>query len=189
MRNAVIGVVLLILAMGGGYYLFRSESQHQSELSRSGQAIDVESKALEAKSSGELKVKLYFYDPAAVAAGGDALVEEERSIFETQDPVLSARQIVNEVLQGRGSDEPSVFPSDARVRQIYLLEDGTAVVDLPKEAVDQLAGGITSELGAIQSITRSLRENVTQIKRVRFLIDGKERPTFSGHVSIRDSFR
>jgi hypothetical protein len=43
-------------------------------------------------------------------------------------------------------------------------------------------------MAAIRSITQSLRINLPQVKRVKFLIEGQERPTFGGHVSIREPF-
>ena len=32
------------------------------------------------------------------------------------------------------------------------------------------------------------KENIERIRRVRFLVEGRERPTLAGHVSIREPF-
>ena len=81
-----------------------------------------------------------------------------------------------------------IFSEAAKLRQVYLLEDGTALVDLSQEVIYPLIGGVAAELSALYSITRSLTENLEEIKRIRFLIEGQERATLAGHVSIREPF-
>ena len=136
-----------------------------------------------AKGSATLQVKLYLYNPGRLDTSEQFLYTQDGAIFETQDTVLKARQSDNEVLKSR-----PLFGEEAKLRQIYLLDDGTAVVDVSQQTVKQLAGGVTSELAAILSMTRSLRANIEQIQRVRFLVEGQEAETFGGHVSIRAPF-
>jgi len=184
-RYLIIPLILLLTAGGVGYYLYRSERQRQTELTESSsQSLDAEASALAKGSSPGLKVNLHLYSPGRVDPKSDFLSVQERSIFETDDKVLKARQIVNEVLKSR-----PLFSDKTTLRQIYLLDDGTAIVDLSDQAAKELTGGITSELAAILSITRSLRANVPEVKQVRFLIGGQQTETFAGHVSIQQPFR
>ena len=81
-----------------------------------------------------------------------------------------------------------IFSDQASLRQVYLLENGTAVVDFSREATQLLVGGVLAELSALHSIIRSLTENVMEIKRVKFLVEGRESPTFAGHISIQQPF-
>ncbi len=188
-RGMLIGFGLLLVALGTIYYLYSLERRHQLEVREADRSdLDVESSVLEERSTGDVKVKLYFYRPGAIAVSSGLLLAEERSIFETGDVILNARQIVNEIIKGPRDKSTQVLSAQARLRQIYLLNDGTAVVDLSKESSDQLPGGMTSELAVLYSITRSLIENITDIKRVKFLVEGQDQPTFSGHVSIREPF-
>ena len=188
-RGMLIGFGLLLVALGTIYYLYSLERRHQLEVRETDRRdLDVESSVLEERSTGDVKVMLYFYRPGAIAVGSDLLLAEERSIFETEDVILNARQIVNEIIKGPQDEAAQVLSAQARLRQIYLLNDGTAVVDLSKESSDQLPGGMTSELAVLYSITRSLIENITEIKRVKFLVEGQDQPTFAGHVSIREPF-
>ena len=191
-RNILIGLGLVVLALGITYYLYTVERGHRLGIKEANRrSLDVESSVLEGRSTGEIEIKLYFYRPEAIAhRGSDPFFLEEHSIFETQDVVLNARQIVNEVIKGPEDDTARVLPVEARLRQVYLSEDGTVVVDFARETSEQLVngGGVTSELAALYSITRSLIENLSEIKRVRFLVEGQERPTFAGHVSIREPF-
>ncbi|MFQ5929309.1 MAG: GerMN domain-containing protein [Acidobacteriota bacterium] len=187
-RTILIGLGLVFLVVIVVYYLYHLERQHQQALREAErQALDLEASALEARSSGELEVVLYFYGPGVIVPSPDLLVPEKRSIFQTEDAILTARQIIHETIKGPNEDGLPIFSEQAKLRQVYLLEDGTAVVDFSREATHQL-GGVTAELCALYSITRSLTENIQEIKRVKFLVGGQERPSFAGHVSIREPF-
>ena len=171
------------------YHLYTAERRHQQDLKEAGRRrLDIESSVLERSGSPQFEVQLYFYRPGAVAPGPDFLVPEKRLVFHTEDTLLMARQIVNDLLVGPREEGLRVFSDQARLRQVYLLEGGTVVVDLSKETAEQLVGGVTAELSALHSISRSLIDNVGQIKSVKFLVDGQERPTFAGHVSIIEAF-
>jgi len=184
-RSLIIALILLLATGGIGYYLYRLERQRQTELTESShQNLNAEASALSKGASPSLSVKLHLYNPGRVDPKSDFLYVQERSIFETDDKVLKARQIVNEVLKSR-----PLFSDKATLRQIYLLDDGTAIVDLSDQAAKELTGGITSEMAAVLSITRSLRANIQEIKQVRFLVGGQQTDTFAGHVSIQQPFR
>ena len=183
-----LGLVFLVIIIA--YSLYTVERQHQEALREAEQnRLDVEASALEAQSSGQLSVQLYFYQPGVMAPYPDLLISEKRSIFLTDDIILNARQIVHEVIKGPTVLEGlQIFSEAAKLRQVYLLEDGTALVDLSQEVIYPLIGGVAAELSALYSITRSLTENIEEIKRIRFLIEGQERATLAGHVSIREPF-
>ena len=91
-------------------------------------------------------------------------------------------------MKGPSQAEFQIFAPEARLRQVFLLEDGTALVDLSRQIVHPLLGGVAVELSALYSITRSLKVNIPEISRARFLVEGQERPTLAGHVSIRVPF-
>ena len=61
-------------------------------------------------------------------------------------------------------------------------------MDLSQEIIYPAVGGVAAELSALYSITRSLIENIQEIKQIKFLVEGRERPTLAGHVSIREPF-
>ncbi|MEE8583553.1 MAG: GerMN domain-containing protein, partial [Acidobacteriota bacterium] len=108
-------------------------------------------------------------------------------LYESDDPLVMARQIIGEVLRGP-SDQLNVFGPSSRLRQLYLLEDGTAVVDLSAETAQRLSGSALAEYWALRSLSRSLTANIEAVQRVKFLVEGQDRPTFAGHVSIREPF-
>lgn len=193
-----VALILVVVAIGFSYYLFVSERDRQLAIQEEVTAeLDLEPEVLEDKSTGELEISLYVYRPGATGSGKDFLQREERTIYETGDPILTARQIVRELLaesqdvvgeSGEQRVRLRTFSPQGQLRQLYLLDDGTAVVDLSQGIVQGILGGVTWELAVIGSITRSLRENVPQIKRVFFLVEGKQRRTLAGHVSIEEPF-
>ena len=189
-RTTFIALALVFLVVMVTLYLYNIERQHQEDVRNIDQnRLDVESNALEARGSGELAIQLYFYRPGVMAPHPDLLISETRSIFLTEDITLTARQIIHEVFKGPSTKERfQVFSERAKLRQVYLLEDGTALVDLSQEVIYPAVGGVAAELSALYSMTRSLIENIQEIKQIRFLVEGQERPTLAGHVSIRDPF-
>ena len=189
-RTILIALALVSLVVMVTLYLYNIERQHQENVSNVDQnRLDVESSALEARNSGDLTIKLYFYQPGVMAPYPDLLTVETRSIFLTENIILTARQIIHEVLKGPSTKEGfKVFSERAKLRQVYLLEDGTALVDLSQEIIYPAIGGVAAELSALYSMTRSLIENIQEIRQIRFLVEGRERSTLAGHVSIREPF-
>lgn len=188
-KKLIIGFGVLLVVLAVFAYLYYAERQRQLQLDEiSKRSLDAEASALQAQSSGTLNVQLHFYRPTAAGLETGQVVVEERSVFKTDDVALKARQIVGEVMKGAQKTELKLFPEKAKLKQVYLFKDGTAIVDLSRETTDQLVGGVTSELCALYSITRSLTANIDSIKRVKFLVDGEQRSSLAGHVSIGEAF-
>ena len=199
-RRILIAVAVVLVGVVVSYFLFVSERERQLAVDDVGsEPLDVESTALEEQNLGETEVRVYLYRAGAVNPDSGFLGSTSRTVFETDDEQLMARQVVLEVLKSRqlgisqdpatGAAQSRPYPDRARLRSLYILEDGTAVVDLSSDVVEGLPGGITSELAIIRSITRSLRANIQPVTQVRFLVDGEARETLAGHVSIAHPFR
>jgi hypothetical protein len=187
-RNIVIAFLLVTTAASLALYSYLSERARQSAVEEVGrEPLYVETEPLELPGREERTVRLYFYNPRAGGSGDNLLFGEERLLAHTTDVQLMARLIVQELFRGN-RDGLRMFPENARLRQLYVLDDGTAVVDLPRDVLNGMPGGITTELAIVESITRSLRENVNEIRRVRFLVEGISQETLAGHVSIRNPF-
>jgi hypothetical protein len=200
-RTILIVVAVVIVAVFATYYLFLAERERQIAIQEASTApLDIDTTVLEDSSSGEQTITLYSYNPGAVSpADSSFLRATEISVFQVEDQTLMARQIIAELFKLDSVDEPDgngeemialrTFPERARIRQLYILDDGTAIVDLSLETAQGIIGGITAELAVIHSITRSLRENLPGVQGVRFLVEGQEQETLAGHVSIKDPFR
>ena len=190
LRIALSLFLLIIIALGVGYYLAETELQRQRRVGLEEPQVSepVRMPTPSGSSSRELQVRVFFCAPDATGLGEGFLVSEERTVLQTGEPVFNARQIVDEIIQGPEEEGAAIFRQDATIRQIFVLQDKTAVVDISRKTADSLAGGIRMELCAIHSITRSLVENLEEIDQVRFLVGGKQELTLSGHVSIGEPF-
>ncbi len=202
----VLGILFIFISVVFAYYLIRLERERHMVLQEpDSSAVDLESTDLKQQSEGEQVAELYFYNPGKFPADPDFLIPEERVIYQIADRTLMARQILLELFRGperrtgsledAAGDDPvsdasiaPTFPAGSRLRQIFILSDGTAVVDLYGDTVNSIEG-VFYELLAIHSVTRSLVLNFEEISQVRFLVEGKEQVTLAGHVSISHPFR
>lgn len=190
--------LLLVVAAGSlAWYLFVSERDRLESLQQETvRPLDLESSLIEERSTGTTSMTLYFPRPGRLPDAADFLVGEEREILALDNRILMARQVVQEVLKGpqlSGEAGIGARPAEStvdatRLRQLYLMDDGTVVVDLHPIPAGALPG-IVEEYSLIASIARSLRENLPEVQQVKFLVDGRERATLAGHVSLVRPFR
>lgn len=73
----------------------------------------------------------------------------------------------------------------ADVRDVYLMSDGTAIVDTNTAFADSHPSGVLAEELTIASIVVTLNANDSGIQKVKILVDGKERETLAGHADLR----
>jgi len=202
----ILGTLLIFIAVVFAYYLIRMERERHMVLQEpDSSAQDLEATDLKQQSMGEQVVELYFYNPGRFPSDPDFLVPEERVIYQIADRTLMARQILLELFRGpqrragEAQDEISqdplaaglkspALPPGARLRQVFILEDGTAVVDLDSDTANNIEGAFY-EYVAVQAVTRSLVDNLKDVTQVRFLVEGKEQDTLAGHLSISHPFR
>jgi spore germination protein GerM len=83
------------------------------------------------------------------------------------------------------SGSPHPIGPGADVRDIYLMSDGSAVVDTNPAFAASHPSGILAEELTIASIVITLNANDGGIQKVKILVDGKERETLAGHADLR----
>lgn len=183
-RNLWIAAALVLTTGLATYVFYLVERSHQRIIS--GAALEeMPLVAPDQPADAETApVPIFVWRPDPENPGAAKLEIQTREIPTSGRPTETAFQIAAAVIQA----SQEVLPPQARVLQVYLLDDGTAVVDLSRAVAERLAGGVSAEYGIVTSIARSLMQNIREIKRVRFLVEGEERPTLSGHVSLRQSF-
>ncbi len=126
------------------------------------------------------KVRLFF--PSREKVG--FLMSEEREIRASELSSTEAKQIVAELIRGPGSAGGPALPRETKLRELFILKEGIAVVDFTKEVSSKHPGGITQELASVYSIVNSLTQNVASVKNVQILIEGTDVETLAGHVDI-----
>jgi len=123
--------------------------------------------------------RVYLFFPTDDA---QRLVAEERIIFLTTTLTSQVKQAVSELLLGPQTlDLIPAFPPNTRLRAVFLLPDGTAVIDLGPLAV-AIPAGTASERAAVYSLVNTVVHNFQEIRRVQILVEGEEIPTLVGHL-------
>lgn len=112
------------------------------------------------------------------------LVDEIRVTVDPGDPTVLSRWLIAELINGSTEGNLPTIPEGTRLRSLFLLEDGTAVVDFTAQFHRNHPGGCRLEQLTLFSVVNSLVLNVPEIKRVKILIDGAEAETLAGHLAL-----
>ncbi len=90
-------------------------------------------------------------------------------------------------LLGQYLKSPSSHPigPGADVREVYLMGDDTAIVDMNSVFAEAHPSGVLAEELTVASIVVTLNANDSKIARVKILINGQERDTLAGHADLR----
>ena len=129
------------------------------------------------KTEQTLNVKVYYPDDS-----GLKLVEVEREIVvdDSKDKYTAAVETLLEEPQEENLTR--IFPKNAAIRSV-TVKSTLATVDLDGNIKKGFVGGSTGEEFLIGSIVDTLT-NFPEIKRVKFLVDGAEVETLSGHMDL-----
>ncbi|TAM79136.1 MAG: hypothetical protein EPN47_19195 [Acidobacteria bacterium] len=187
-RALILSIAVAVVLAAGIHYLmtlrrhiaptaestFRSEQTARTQLNE---------EALQQSGGQTQTITLYF--PSY--AGGN-LLPETRSLKLSPDNIKAIRQILLALVEGSRQGHGTALAPSTTIRAVFLSQDGTAIIDLSQEALADFQPGIESESLAIYSIVDSLCANITQVKEVRFLVQGGEAQTLDGHIDLTDSF-
>jgi hypothetical protein len=131
----------------------------------------------------KVEVTLYFSD-----ANERFLVPEKRYVVKEKNAAGQARELVKALLGGSKTGLVDTFPRKTDLESVSVEKDQTATVNFGKNLVKLHPGGSASEVATIYSLTNTLISNLPDIKRVKILIDGKERESLKGHIDMRRPF-
>ena len=128
------------------------------------------------------ETKVYYPDES-----GTKLVPVEREIKfsdENEKYVAAVDQLMKEPKE---KELTTIFPKHAKIKSIKR-EGETAIVDFDKDILKGFVGGSTGEEFLINSIVDTLTE-FKEIEQVKFLIDGQEVETLSGHMDLSEPIK
>jgi spore germination protein GerM len=124
---------------------------------------------------------LYFADPQ-----WSSLVTTECYISHYENPVERAKVILTELFKGpKDNQSDGIIPLAIGIRALYLMDE-VLILDLSRDIVQKIPGGLAHESYAIYSIVNTVCQ-CKEISRVRFLVDGKPMDTLAGHINLRHS--
>lgn len=132
------------------------------------------------EATGRIRASLFY-----VAEDGLHLTAVDADVPYGASPSDQVRALVEAQLQPAPTPLAQAVAEGTKVRQIFVTEDGTAFVDLSKEAVSNHRGGSLDELFAVYAIVNAITVNLPAITGVQILIDGQEVDTLAGHVDLR----
>ena len=136
--------------------------------------------AAAADAAGRIRASLFY-----VAEDGLRLSAVDADVPNGATPAEQVRALVEAQLLPAPAPLAQAVAEGTKVRQIFVGEDGTAFVDLSKEAVTNHRGGSLDELFAVYAIVNAVTVNLPAITGVQILIDGQEVDTLAGHVDLR----
>jgi spore germination protein GerM len=177
---SIMFVVLLLAAIGlAGYawYFHRNVSAEEQRLTQEQQEQATTPPAAGPAST----ISLYLASDANAS-----LSRKQISLPLPSERSEQARAILRALFgtyQQAGSTHP--ISAGADVRDVYLLSDGSAVVDTNSAFADAHPSGVLAEELTITSMVATLNANDAKITRVKILVNGAERDTLAGHADLR----
>ena len=175
---ATVLLLVAVLCMGAYLYYLRGNERERA------QNIP-DTRPISAPVSGPAsRVTFYLaYDnPGVVRA-------QEANVAVPADPAQRGREILHALL-GEYVKRPSPheMPSAADIKDVYLVDSNTAVVDATADFADGHRSGVFVETLTVVSVVKTLTANLPGVTRVKILVDGKERQTLAGHADLEDFY-
>lgn len=79
---------------------------------------------------------------------------------------------------------PHTIGAGSDIRQVYLMDDDTAIVDTNSAFADAHPSGVLAEELTVASMVMTLNANDSKVTRVKILVNGQERETLAGHADL-----
>ena len=186
-RVTKIVIGLLVVAVLIGLISFRGLRRRMQRLAETQTADErarheVLAPAISSPTDVTVKAKIFW------AAGSDRIAPVEVQLPLSADPVLRSRQLLHELTVDPPTAGQRTIPADTTVLGFYILPDGTAIVDFSDALSSEMPSGILSEEMAVNSIARTLENNVPVLRRLKILIHGQEVDTLAGNVDLTGFF-
>lgn len=180
-KKIILPAILLVLLIILVVIFFRSGIERKASPKPEQSQLDTELGLEELRETK--KVVLFF-----LSEEDGLLHPEEREIYTDTLIVHQAKQTIEELIKGSQDEAISSFPSETKLREIYITREGIAYVDFSREIQENHLSGSTAEISTIYAVVNSLTYNFKSIKRVFILVDGGEQETLSGHINLRRPF-
>ncbi len=180
-RHLLIMLALLLIAIFAmGFYAL-----HLRNVAVANQQSAADSRPVAPPVTGPLqRVTLFVADDS-----DGSLNKREISIALPQEPGQRAREILHalmDVYQERSSPHP--LPNGADVKDVFLLNNRTAVIDTTAAFANGHRSGIMVEELTLASVAQTLAANIPGITQIKLLVDGRERETLAGHVDLMEFY-
>ncbi len=186
-RNLKIALAILIVAVLAGLISLRGLHRKIARLSESPTTEeqarrDLLAPPISTASDVATTAKIFW------AAGPDRLAPVDVQMALSADPTQRAKQVLHALITDPPTEAQRTLPADATLLSFYILPDGTGIADFSDALETETPSGISSEELAVNSIARTLENNVPALRRLKILIHGEEVDTLAGHVDLTGFF-
>lgn len=105
------------------------------------------------------------------------------------EPSERARQALRALL-AIYVEKPSPHPlgSGADVKDVYLVNENTIVIDMNSAFADKHRSGILVEQLTVVSVLQTVSAALPKVTRATILVEGKPRPTLAGHADLSNFY-
>ncbi len=119
-----------------------------------------------------------------------ALKSVKKNFSSSLDAYSLGMEIVRMVIKGPSDAvlRPT-WPENTKLNAFFITDDGSAFIDLDIDPSLAETMDTTSELLAIYSMVNSLALNISKIKQVKILIQGKDAQTLAGHIGLEHFYK
>ena len=168
--------LLLVGVLAGGVYMNRLQQREELRDRAQENGAPPSPQIVTKEEDAQL---LIAYDEDGV------LKQEPFKLALSQEPQTRAKQVVQALISDY-TQKPSPHPlaDGSGVKHVFMTEDGLCIVDLNSVFAEGHRSGVMVEEMTIASFVESLALNVPSVKRVKFLVDGRERETLAGHADL-----
>ena len=183
-RRVLTVAAIAVVAVGLGWLLFSTLAKRLAEPTPDAEPAPPAA-AAPTGVGPHIAAILYF-----VSEDGTLLEGASVDVPLRDSPAAQARALVEaQLATGPPAPLTRAVPAGVTVRGVFLTGRDDAYVDLDGTFVSALPGGSHNELMAAYAIVSVLTTNLTPVKRVQILIDGREVETLTGHVDLREPLR
>lgn len=181
-RHFQITIALLLAAiLVSGFYIIRLTHKEQAK-SLPGMEEKLPAPAIAVKPEHIQVLVAYDEDRALRWREASVALPGERN--------LRAREVLRAVLaQYLQSPSPHPLGKGSDIKDVYMINNETVVVDTTTQFADGHPSGILLEEMTICSLIETLNANVPGITQVKFVVDGEERDTLAGHVDLMSFYQ
>jgi hypothetical protein len=175
-----VGVLIGLISLRGLHRRIKSLAETPSSEEQARR--DLLTPSISTPTDVKVKSKIFW------GSGPDKIAPVEVELALSADPVQRAKQVLHELIANPPTAGQRTIPADAVLLGFYILPDGTAIADFSDALASETPSGILSEEIAVDSIARTLENNVSALRRLKILIHGQEVDTLAGHVDLTGFF-
>ncbi len=168
--------LLFAAAVAGTFIWLRLSATPAPETATQGQA------AVRQQAGADEPLTITLYYPAdGVLAAGTATVKRQ------PDAQTQAREALVSLFSDPRAAQVAIF-KEVKLRGFFLDASGTAYADFSTIQQSGIKASVSEELLAIYAVVDTLTQNFGEIKRVCFLLEGKEAQTLAGHIDLSKKY-